>query len=196
VRGEKKNKKQKTKKEKTRSKGKAKNKKAKNKIKGKTKNKKQKIEESSEKGRDTMGAPKGNTNALKHGLYAKRFSPEEITGLRKMSPRDMRHEFYMMRVAVKNLFEVQKRIMARLDSLPGSSNPADELALAKITNSLAVAIAALNTTARTMALFEGTDTTLNDPLDEALSSLPIFLDDTYLEEREVEDGEVLVEKGE
>jgi hypothetical protein len=141
-----------------------------------------------------MGAPKGNTNALKHGLYAKRFSPEEIAGLRKMPPTDLRHEFYMMRVAVRNTFEIQQRIRARLDSPAGFNNPEDEEALAKITNSLALAVTALNTTARTMALFDGTDSTLNDPLDEALSSLPIFLEDTYLEEREVEDGEVLVER--
>ena len=36
-----------------------------------------------------MGAPKGNTNALKHGLYAKRYSPEETAGLRKMQPEDL-----------------------------------------------------------------------------------------------------------
>lgn len=142
-----------------------------------------------------MGAPKGNTNALKHGLYAKRYSPEEIAALRNMSPQDFRHEYFMMRVAVKNIFQIQQRIRARMDSKEGSSNPEDEGALAKITNSLAVAMTALNTTARTYALFSGTDTTLNDPLDEALSSLPIFLEDTYLKEGEEEEGrEVLVEK--
>jgi len=142
-----------------------------------------------------MGAPKGNTNALKHGLYAKRYSPEEIAALRNMSPTDIRHEFFMIRVAVKNIFEIQQRIRARLDSLPDSSNPEDEEALARITNSLAQALTALNTTAKTYALFSGTDKALNDPLDEALDGMAIFLDDKYLEEGEEEDpGEVFIEK--
>jgi hypothetical protein len=131
-----------------------------------------------------MGAPKGNTNALKHGLYAKRYSPEEIAALRKMSPEDLGHEFYMVRVAVKNIFEIHQRIHAMVDNRPGSVPPEELEALAKITNSLAQVLTALNTTARTYALFRGTDKTLNDPLDEALSSLPIFLDDKYLTEPE------------
>ena len=144
-----------------------------------------------------MGAPKGNTNALKHGLYAKHFTAEERAWLRKMSPEDYRHELYMMRMAVNSVFEIQQRIRTRMDSRPGFSDPEDEEALARITNSLALAMTALNTTARTHALFSGTDTTLNDPLDEALDSLPIFLDDKYLKETEEEDGgEVLVERKE
>jgi hypothetical protein len=142
-----------------------------------------------------MGAPKGNTNALKHGLYAKRYSPEEIAGLRKMSPEDLGHEFYMVRVAVKNIFEIHQRIHAMIEAMPGSVPPEELEALAKITNSLALVLTALNTTARTYALFSGTDKSLNDPLDEALNSLPIFLEDEYLKEDGKEAGEeVLVEK--
>jgi hypothetical protein len=138
-----------------------------------------------------MGAPKGNTNALKHGLYAKRFSPEEIAALRRMSPQDLGHEFIMVRVAVKNTFEIQQRIHAMLDKMSGPVPPEELEALAKITNSLAQVLTALNTTAKTYALFSGTDKSLNDPLDEALSSLPIFLDDKYLEETDEEGGEIL-----
>jgi hypothetical protein len=143
-----------------------------------------------EKGRDEMGAPKGNTNALKHGLYAKKYTPEEIAGLRNMSLTDFRHEYYMMRVVVDNVFEVQQSIRARIDSRQGESCPEDEEALAKITNSLARAMTALNTTAKTYALLNGEDPALNDPLDEALGEMPIFLDDKYLEEGE--EGEILV----
>jgi len=139
-----------------------------------------------------MGAPKGNTNALKHGLYAKHFSPEEQAWLRKMSPRDFRHEYYMMRVAVNAVFEIQQRIRTRMNSRLDSPNPEDEEALAKITNSLSLAITTLNTTARTYALFSGMDTTLNDPLDEALRNLPVFLEDKYLKETEEEEEEILI----
>ena len=41
---------------------------------------------------------------------------------------------------------------------------------------------ALNTTARTYALFTGADTSFNDDFEEALNSLPVFLDDAYLTE--------------
>jgi len=141
-----------------------------------------------------MGAPKGNTNALKHGLYARHFSPEEQAWLRKMSPQDLRHELYMVRKVVDSVYVVQQRICARLDSTPGSSDPEDEDRLARLTNSLAIALTALNTTARTCALFSGVDPTLDDPLDDALRRLPIFLDDRYLAEPDVpEDDEVLVE---
>jgi uncharacterized protein YjcR len=152
------------------------------------------VSKNKEKGRDEMGAPKGNTNALKHGLYAKHFTLEEQAKLRRMAPDDIRPEIQMMRKAVKNVFDIQVRIHALLDSMPSSNDPKDVEALAKITNSLALAMTALNTTARTQALFSGTDEGLNDPLDEALDGMAIFLDDTYLKEEGEETGEVLVEE--
>ena len=105
---------------------------------------------------------------MKHGLYANHFTKEEQGWLRRMAPDDLRPEIHMMRKAVKNVFEIQIRIRALLDSLPSSNEPKDFEALAKITNSLALAMTALNTTARTQGLFRGTDAGLNDPLDEAL----------------------------
>ena len=129
-----------------------------------------------------MGAAKGNTNALKHGLYAKGYSPEEMRGLKAMSPEDYRHEIYMLRVAVKNIFKIHGEMNKRLEKTLESGQKIDVEALTKTTNSLALAMTALNTTARTYALFNGTDTTLNNPLDEALGSLSIFLDDRYLQE--------------
>ena len=139
-----------------------------------------------------MGAPKGNTNALKHGLYAKHFTMEEQGWLRRMAPNDYRPEIHMMRKAVKNVFDIQVRIHALLDSMPSSNDPKDVEALARITNSLALAMTALNTTARTQALFSGTDEGLNDPLEEALGSMAIFLDDKYLTETDEAAGEEIL----
>ena len=136
-----------------------------------------------------MGAPKGNTNALKHGLYAQHFTMQEQGWLRRMAPDDYRPEIHIMRKAVKNVFDIQVRIRVLLDNIPSSNDPKDFEALAKVTNSLALAVTALNTTARTQALFSGTDSGLNDPLDEALDSLTIFLDDKYLMETNEEAGE-------
>ena len=143
-----------------------------------------------------MGAPKGNTNALKHGLYAKHFSPEETDKLRNMSPEDYRHEIDLMRVVVKNIFSLQIHLNEKVESCLSSKEPVDVDALTKITNSLSVAVTALNTTARTYALFNGKDTSLNDAFEEALNSLSVFLDDKYLSETDEEaerQEEILVE---
>ena len=143
-----------------------------------------------------MGAPKGNTNALKHGLYAKHFSPEEQTRLRKMSPEDYRHEIAMMRLAVSNLFQIQIQLHKMVEEALRDKQPCDVEALSKISNSLSLAVTALNTVARTHALFNGTDTSVNDAFEEALNGLSIFLDDTYLSEDRADtddQDEILVE---
>jgi hypothetical protein len=141
-----------------------------------------------------MGAPKGNTNALKHGLYAKHFTPEEQAGLRRMSPEDYRHEINMMRATIDRLFDIQIRMYQLLDESMRSGKPVDTTGLAQISNSLSIAMTALNTTARTHALFNGTDTSLKDDFETALNSLPVFLDDTYLTEKEKEEEEILVQE--
>ena len=143
-----------------------------------------------------MGAPKGNTNALKHGLYAKHFSPEEQTRLRNMSPEDYRHEINMMRMTVSNMFQIQMQLHKMVEDCLRTNQPCDVEALSKITNSLSLAVTALNTTARTYALFNGTDTSVNDAFEEALNGLSIFLEDKYLIEARTEaeeQEEILVE---
>jgi hypothetical protein len=143
-----------------------------------------------------MGAPKGNANALKHGLYARHISPADRAGLRNMPPGDYQDEIYMMRVVIKNLFELHHELYQSLQSLDASERYAEIEALAKITNSLSLAITALNTTARTHALLTGTDASVNDAFEQALNSLPVILDAAHLIEARSdgdEPPEVLVE---
>jgi hypothetical protein len=127
-----------------------------------------------------MGAPKGNTNALKHGLYAKHLSPEEQAGLRCLAPEDFQNEINLMRVAVNRLFGIQAHLHAMVEDLLRTGQPCDVDALAKISNSLSLAVTALNATARTHALFNGADNSINDDFENALNSLSIFIDDKYL----------------
>ena len=144
-----------------------------------------------------MGAPKGNTNAFKHGLYARHYSPEEQAGLRTMTPEDYRAEIAMLRVAVKNIFEIQVRLHAMVKERLQTDQPCDVEALAMISNSLSLAVTALNTTARTYALFNGTDRGIEDAYEKALNGLSIFLDDTHLIESraDLEDmQEILVDE--
>lgn len=127
-----------------------------------------------------MGAPKGNKNALKHGLYAKEISEEDQKELRKMPPKDFEHEIRMMRVAIKNTFELQMELREEIRSQKGKARLEKIEALGRITNSLAAAVAGLSTLARTHALINGRDESINNPLTEALMQLPIFLDMPHL----------------
>jgi hypothetical protein len=122
----------------------------------------------------TMSGTKGNTNALKHGLYAKHFTPEERAGLRKMNPEDSTHEMYMLTVVINDLFEQHILEREQVKKLREQGQKVDLESLTRLDNSLALAITALNGTKRTHALFKGTDATSNDAYDEALNSLEIF----------------------
>jgi hypothetical protein len=133
-----------------------------------------------------MGAPKGNTNALKHGLYAKHFSPDEKAGLRGMSSDDYRHEINLMRVSVERLFGIQTQLNEMIADFLSVGQPCDVEAMAKISNSLSIAVTALNTAACTHALFNGADHNVNDAFDEALNSLSVIIDDKYLIESQAD----------
>ena len=141
-----------------------------------------------------MGAPKGNRNALKHGLYAKHYTAEELERLRKMKPDNYEPELGMIRSVVNNVFEIHVYIRTLMQEAVRNGQPVEVQALAQITNSLSLALTALNTTARTQALFSGTDTSFNDDFDMALNSLPVFLDDTYLLETQEGEEEILVDE--
>ena len=145
-----------------------------------------------------MSGTKGNTNALKHGLYAKHFTPEERAGLRKMKPKDSLHEMYLLEIVINDLFEQHIRERQRLKALGEPGQPVDVEPLTRLDNSLSLAITALNGTKRTHALLNGTDATSNDAFDEALNSLAIFKQAPYLIEAKAEDvvEEVWVEERE
>jgi hypothetical protein len=127
-----------------------------------------------------MGAPKGNTNALKHGLYARHFKPRETDALRRLSPRDFRREIDLMRVVVGRLSGIHAQLNEQVRGSLLAGQPCDVDALAKISNSLSLAVTALNTTARTHAILSGADAVVIDAFEVALNSLPIFIDDKHL----------------
>ncbi len=124
-----------------------------------------------------MAGIKGNTNALKHGLYARHYDVQDRAELRRMSPEDFRHELYLMRSVVSNLYAIHNRLRRLVEEKLVLGEPADLEGLSRITNSLSLAVTALNTTARTYAVFNGRNSLLNDALDEALDNMPIFLDE-------------------
>ncbi|MGA2489997.1 MAG: hypothetical protein ABSF99_07385 [Anaerolineales bacterium] len=113
-----------------------------------------------------MPAPKGNTNALKHGLYAKHYTPEQRKELKYMSYEDLRHEINVTRVAASRIFELQVQILNR--------NPVDTDELAKNVNALCNAVDKISSCAVRYSILVGDNATINDSFAEALSQLPAY----------------------
>jgi hypothetical protein len=88
------------------------------------------------------GAPKGNTNALKHGLYAKHFTPAEREHLGKMSPMDSIHEVHLLRLTLE-------KVLSMIESCE------DEDRLIKLYNTLYQGTQRLMTAMRTNSLLLG-----------------------------------------
>ncbi|MGA2490609.1 MAG: hypothetical protein ABSF99_10580 [Anaerolineales bacterium] len=116
-----------------------------------------------------MPAPKGNTNALKHGLYAKQFNEDQRAGLRKMDWNDFRHEEFAHRA-------IGEAIFILLHDIITGFQPDIELVV-KLVNSLAINTTATCTCARTHALLNGEEPESDDPLSIALDMVPAFLDE-------------------
>ena len=112
-----------------------------------------------------MAPRPGNLNALKHGLYAKRFTKEERKSLGQMPDNDLRQEIALLRVVADRI----------LKSFAEIENDAD--AQAKTASALTAAITALNTTVRTHALLTGQYSPLTDADDEAILSFDPFKND-------------------
>ena len=108
-----------------------------------------------------MPGKSGNTNALKHGLYAKSFTKSEVAGLRRMPSDDLRQEIALLRVVITRMFTK-------------SEGEKDLELAAKAMNTLSNAITTLNTTIRTHALLTGTYSPLDDALAGALLDEPFF----------------------
>ncbi len=120
-----------------------------------------------------MAAKKGNTNALKHGLYAKRFTDVERADLGKMPSDDLRPEIAMLRVIINQIFELIKPTTEETELFEKPKTiSADDLA--KLSNSLTTAVTTLSTTARTHAILNGEYNPLNDALMAALANMSAY----------------------
>ena len=111
-----------------------------------------------------MPAPKGNTNALKHGLYAKLFNENQRLGLKKMAWDDFRHEEFVHRSIGAGIFKLLQVLLAE--------KPPDIDQVVKLANSLSNNTASISTSARTHALLNRHDNEIADALSEALDNVP------------------------
>jgi len=119
------------------------------------------------------GAPKGNCNAMKHGLYAKHYTPEEKEELRKMGYGDLRHEINVARMIVGDIVKIHKQLMA--------GEQVDIEKLTRLDNSACIAIDKVSLCATRHAILNGECDTLNDSLAEALAGLPLHEEDPRYE---------------
>ena len=111
-----------------------------------------------------MPAPKGNTNALKHGLYAKLFNENQRLGLKKMAWDDFRHEEFVHRSVGAGIFKLLQVLLA--EKTPDIDQ------VVKLANSLSNNTASISTSARTHALLNRHDNEIADALSEALDNVP------------------------
>lgn len=102
-----------------------------------------------------MAAKEGNTNALKHGFYAKRFSPDEQSRISKID-EDLSHEIELLRIFVDRLADQLKDI---------KSYSVDDLAKLHLVATLATAVGTLTTR---KAFMTGKITAVQDAIEEAI----------------------------
>ena len=93
------------------------------------------------------GAPKGNCNALMHGLYAKHYTPEQKEELRKMGYGDLRHEMNVARMIVADMVKIHKQLMA--------GEPVDIEKLTKLDNAACNVIDKVSLCATRYAILNG-----------------------------------------
>ena len=114
------------------------------------------------------GAPKGNTNALKHGLYARHFNADQRAALKRMDWDDFRHEEFMHRAVGEGIFKLLNDLLAGDQPDPGQ--------VSSLVHSLHINTASASTSARTHALLNG-ERQLGDALSEALADVPFDLEE-------------------
>ncbi len=110
------------------------------------------------------GGKKGNTNALKHGLYAKQFNENQRQGLRRMKWDDFRHEEFLHRAIGEGIFKILQALLAK--------KTPDIDQVVKMVNALSINTTTTSTSARTHAMLNGRDEELGDALSEALDNVP------------------------
>jgi hypothetical protein len=124
-----------------------------------------------------MAAPKGNTNALKHGLYARQFTEAQRQGLKKMSWDDFRHEEFLHRSVGAEIFRLLRALLA--NEMP-DIDQVIKMATLLSKNTITTACSA-----RMYAQLNVQEPITKDALSEALDNVPF--DICEQEEKEIQE---------
>ena len=111
------------------------------------------------------GAPRGNSNALKHGLYAKHYKPEEKVELLRMAWNNFLFEILGTRSMAEKAMDLANREMA----MPSP----DVVKVATLISAWTSAITTITLAAVRYGVLTGENASLNDSLAEALAGLPL-----------------------
>lgn len=120
-----------------------------------------------------MPAPLGNSNALKHGLYARRITKGEREALGEAGDTtSLLSELELLRVIIS-------RAAARLKKAEAlaTDKPEDVIAYAHLLGSLAAAFSSLSTSATRQAVQTGTFTPLNNAIEQFLAAVSPYITD-------------------
>jgi hypothetical protein len=119
------------------------------------------------------GAQADNTNALKHGFYAKRFKPEQKKRLDSQDPKDVTAEINLIRVCVDNLLdELSFKEITRTDN--NGTEFRDSHYLSQL-NTLTLMVTSVSGLIRTDYLIKGKTEGIETPIMEALEIIRLEL---------------------
>lgn len=104
------------------------------------------------------GAPKGNTNALKHGFYSRHFRQLEAADLEFALSNGLQDEIAMLRVSLRRLFELSD----------DADNPDDA---SKVLATLGLACTHLANMLRTQKILTGEEKSSDDAITLAIQQL-------------------------
>jgi hypothetical protein len=113
-----------------------------------------------------MAAPKGNTNALKHGLYAKHYHPDEIKELKRMEPDNLLYELMAARSKADKAHGLAETEIAKPEK--------DVSKIVALIGAWDAALLTVATIASRISFLSGTNKTIGDSLMQALSEMPAF----------------------
>ena len=108
------------------------------------------------------GGQPGNTNALKHGFYTRRFKKRDLSGVEATHNKDLVEEIALLRVFTRCLLE---SIEPGLDSLE----------LAAILRALCLASGTITRLVKTQCFLASTDTSVQDSIHQAIVEVNAML---------------------
>ena len=107
----------------------------------------------------SSGGQPGNTNALKHGLYSRRFRSVELAALESMTPLGLQDEISLIRVVMRRVFEL------------ACSEPLDLLGWSKTLAALGRAASQIASLLRAQAAVAGQNSEVAAALSQALAEV-------------------------
>ena len=104
------------------------------------------------------GAPRGNKNALQHGVYSRELDPADLDGFQDLNPLSLDNEIIILRVIIRRL-------------VASSRGLTDFDRLSSLLRTLTFASLSLTRLMRTRFLIQGKSSLLADEVDDAIQEL-------------------------